>query len=377
MKRIKYVAYYDTTDSQRNIVLSAVNKIDYIISALNRAGYAVDMLSFAGAKGNRIKRVVGECRVDGNGNSYKLFPSWCGPRVLNPLIRIMFKMRFALWFLFNVKKGEKVIVYHSLGYTRFFRLLKKLRKFELIGEIEEIYQDVSDNFSEIVKVEEFRFFDACDKFIVPTKILKQRIASDDIRPDVVVHGTYHSTKRACRYDDGKIHIVYAGTFDPNKGGASIALESARLLDNRFHLHILGWGNDAEISAIKQAINDMPSDGAVVTYDGLKRGDDFTDFLSKCHIGLSTQNPELLFNNTSFPSKVLTYMTAGLKVVSFNIDVLAQSSLARYIFFSADNTAAGFAEAINAAAIEEKVDIRDFLAGLDNKFVGDLAELIEN
>ena len=43
------------------------------------------------------------------------------------------------------------------------------------------------------------------------------------RPYIVVNGTYHSEfERDAGFADDKIHCVYAGTFDPTKGGADAA-----------------------------------------------------------------------------------------------------------------------------------------------------------
>ncbi len=53
----------------------------------------------------------------------------------------------------------------------------------------------------------------------------------------------------------------------------------------------------------------------ITYDGAFYVKKYYEFLQKCHIGLSTQNPYEPFNNSSFPSKVLVYMANGLRVVS--------------------------------------------------------------
>ena len=53
------------------------------------------------------------------------------------------EFQFFFWCLFNIKKGEQIIVYHSLGYDSLFLRLKKIKSVKIIGDIEEIYQDVS------------------------------------------------------------------------------------------------------------------------------------------------------------------------------------------------------------------------------------------
>ena len=48
------------------------------------------------------------------------------------------------------------------------------------------------------------------------------------------------------------------------------------------------------------------------------------FIQKCQIGLCTQNIDAAFNTTSFPSKILSYMSNGLEVVGVNIAAIKNS-----------------------------------------------------
>ena len=75
----------------------------------------------------------------------------------------------------------------------------------------------------------------------------------------------------------------------------------------------------------------------VTFDGLKKGEEYKKFLQSCHIGLSTQNPEKEFNNTSFPSKVLSYMSNGLRVVTVKIPVIKTAEVSDYMFYYDKNS----------------------------------------
>ena len=62
---------------------------------------------------------------------------------------------------------------------------------------------------------------------------------------MVIYGTYNVEKQiANKFDDGKIHCVYAGTFDPRKGGMS-AVNAAKFLDEKYHIHILGFGTEKD------------------------------------------------------------------------------------------------------------------------------------
>lgn len=349
MQRIKYFAYYDLIPSvdKRNIVLSAVNKIDYIIECINANGIGVDMVSFAGLTGNNWAFSKGSVIRRGM-NTFRNFASVSSPRIFNPFFRWILTLRFIVYLLFNCRNRDKIIVYHSLGYDAIFNFVNRFKHFDVIGEIEEIYQDVTNTFSKSMKRNEYRFIDNCSAYIFPSKLLEKKLNKDD-KPYAVVHGTYHvATERCTRFDDGRIHVVYAGTFDPNKGGAQMAVEAARFLPDTYHVHIIGWGGKAEVENLKSRIDEITrTGGAIVTYDGLLSGREFEEFLQKCHIGLSTQNPMDVFNDTSFPSKVLTYMGNGLDVVTFRIDVLTTSQLNDFMYYPAEYNPQSLAETIKS------------------------------
>jgi hypothetical protein len=97
-------------------------------------------------------------------------------------------------------------------------------------------------------------------------------------------------------------VVYSGTTNPRKGGINMAIDAAAYLPENYHVHILGTGDAETLQAMNQRIRDVQAKAAcTVTYDGVLRDRVYTDFLHSCHIGLSTQNPEGDYNNSSFPS----------------------------------------------------------------------------
>ncbi len=55
MKNIYYIWYY-SNDPNRNFVLSAKNKIDYIIEAMNSLSYKVNIISASGGK-NKVSNI--------------------------------------------------------------------------------------------------------------------------------------------------------------------------------------------------------------------------------------------------------------------------------------------------------------------------------
>lgn len=371
-KRIKFFTFYGCMErgKRRDNSPAADTKIDYIISVLNRLGYSVDIISRASSSESHF---LPSMVIHKGDNTYRYFASFA--RTKSPfrfVYRLFMQLQFFCWNLFNLTKGEQVIVYHSLGYDAAFLKLRKLKSIRIIGDIEEIYQDVSRQSIQRCR-NEYKFINICEKYIFPTQLLDQKVNINH-KPSLVVHGVYaleNITEK--KFSDGKIHVVYGGTLDPNKGGAAAAVEAAVFLPHNYHVHICGFGNP---NGIKALIADVQAKtDATITFEGELRGDVYKQFIQKCHIGLSTQNPEAAFNATSFPSKVLMYLSNGLKVVSIRIPVIIQSAIAKNLFFYDSQVPEKIAEAIMKANEMKQAD-NEVLLRLDKKFEDDLRVIIE-
>jgi len=378
-KRIKLVTYYGDKDENcpRSNSPAADTKTDYIIDALNRCGYSVDLISHSSvSKPGFYFR--GKIKEIGN-NKFRYFGCFgkAKYKVLNVLNWLFMDAIFFIWCLINIKKREQIIVYHSLGYDATFIMLNRLKKLRIVGEIEEIYQDVHKQTARRSK-NEYRFIDCCSKYIFPTSALDVKINICK-KPAVTIHGLYfvEPKRNVTHFSDGKVHVVYAGTLDPQKGGAAAAAAAAAYLPDDYHIHILGFGDKNQIAAISEVINNAnKSTCAEVTYDGFLQGEEFIGFLQKCQIGLSTQDPTALFNGTSFPSKILTYLSNGLRVVTVRIPAVEESAVGTAMFYYDKQEPEAIAKAIIKCSESKKsVDSISLLNELDNNFVRELAALL--
>lgn len=282
----------------------------------------------------------------------------------------------------DIKKDDVVIAYHSCMYDSLLYFLKKIRKFKLVMEVEEIYADVTGN--ERDRRWEMRLFNVADAYIFPTQLLNDVINKQN-KPAVIAHGTYQTeADRECNvfqesgrdFDPSKIHCVYAGTLDPRKGGAVAAVAAAEFLPENYHIHILGFGNEKE----KRDIQDLVETYAKcckcgISYDGLLSGEDYIRFIQSCDIGLSTQDPTAAFNATSFPSKVLSYMANGLRVVSIRIEAIERSAVNDLITYYDMQTPEEIAKAIMRVHMDEGYDSRERIAELDNVFTQELHKIL--
>ena len=116
--------------------------------------------------------------------------------------------------------------------------------------------------------------------------------------------------------------------------------------------------------------------AKITYDGLLSGDEFTSFIQSCDIGFSTQSPDAAFNSTSFPSKILTYMVNGLRVVSIRIPAIEKSAVGKFMYYYDEQTPENIAKAIKSIDFSEEYDSRKTIGVLDKAFICDLQTMLK-
>lgn len=376
MKKIFYMAYYNSTNSseRRNAVLSSVNKMNYICEALENNGYNTEIVSASGAVEKKFCKSKKVKLTDKT--TLKLFSSLPRlNRIVSVIDRVILKTKLFLYMIKNTNKDSTVMVYHSLGYMSLVKRLKKLKGFKLIIEAEEIYGDVIGD--EKTSQKEYEFFKIADAFIFPTELLSEKVNTEK-KPEVIIYGTYHIEKEMPKlFSDGKIHCVYAGTLDPRKGGAIASAESTLFLDENYHIHILGFGNEKEKAEMLNIIDNISKKSkADITYDGLLSGKEYIKFIQSCDIGLSTQNPNAKFNDTSFPSKILSYMANGLRVVSVRITVVEESGIGKCVYYYDEQTPENIAKAIKSIDFSEEYDSRKTIGVLDKAFICDLKTMLK-
>lgn len=374
MKKIFYISYYaQPSDSEkRDAVLSAVNKMDYICESLEKNGCEVEVVSASPTLGKKL----GKARIKKitDRTTLKLFFSLPNVnKIVSFANRVCMKTQMFFYMLKNTKRDSTVIVYHSLGYMSLVKMLKKIKGFKLIIEAEEIYGDVIGN-PKIVK-KEYSFFKIADSFIFPTELLSESVNTEK-KPEAIIYGTYHIAKEMPKlFTDGKIHCVYAGTLEPRKG-ADTAIASAEYLTEDYHIHIIGFGRDEYIDRIKKLISDVSErTECTVTFDGKKSGDEYLQFLQSCQIGFVTQNSEAAYNGTSFPSKTLSYLSNGLRVVSVRIKAIETSKVDDLIYFYNGDNPKDVASAVKSINFTDDYDSCKEVEKLGSEFEHEIISLI--
>lgn len=375
MEKVFILAFYDKDDKHTNVVLSAVNKLNYLIDVLSEAGLAIHIIS--PSLSAEKKRIKGRNEVLKEGVTLKTFDSLPGGKALKRFIRrIHVYSQLKKYLKENLSAGDTVIIYHSLGYYKFYKWLKEELKVKIILEIEEIFSDVGKTRF-VTREKEINSFSYADAYIFPTQLL-DNVVNSEKKPSVIIHGTYCVEKKCGQpFHDGRVHVVYAGTFDPRKGGVQAAAAAAEFLTGKYHVHILGFGSDDDKNNLLKTIKEVSEKTECkVTFDGLKSGEEYIKFIQSCDIGLSTQNPDAAFNATSFPSKILSYMANGLRVVSIRIPAIEQSAIGKYMYYYDNQTPEEIAKAIMQVDLNDGYDSRKVIEDLDKRFTREIAELLK-
>ena len=133
------------------------------MDALEKAGYSVNLVS-ASLTYNCKKydsKVVDLCE----NSKLILFKTLPWGNKINRAMSITYsKFQLVKYILKNIGKEDTLVVYHSVSYANIVRLLKKIKKFRLILEVEEIYSDVNKSADD--RKIEFRLFDCDDAYIL-------------------------------------------------------------------------------------------------------------------------------------------------------------------------------------------------------------------
>lgn len=374
--KIFYLGYYSDIDNNRKTAPAADTKIDYVLESLKSFSNDIELLSFCYVddRSRILKKYKGYVN-DKNGIKIRYFSTYSSKyRVIRVIGRFFTWLEQKKYIKEHcLSNNSNIIIYHSLLLLRIYKLLNKYKRKYTI-EVEEIYSDVINkkNF----RKKEIDYLNKGNKYIFPTKLLNDELNVNH-KPYVIVHGTYKLEKRIKKigFGDNKIHCVYAGTFDPRKGGLTAAA-AAEYLPENYHIHVIGFGSPQNVKRMENEIEKIKKiSKAEVSYDGLLTGDDYLNFIQSCNIGLSTQDPNAAFNSTSFPSKILSYMANGLRVVSIKIPAIESSKIGNYLYYYDKQEPKEIAKAIMNINMDDNYDSQQIIKKLDIDFKKELEEML--
>lgn len=374
---IKYVGFYDLPDSNSNRVcnLAATNKMDYISSAIVKSGYNVEVISPSWMGTDTKKKYEKQINIKMDESiSVTFCPSWKTSNRVTRNIKILFSLVWLFFYLlWNVKRKEKVLAYHVPWISLPIRAAKFIKRFELILEVEEIYQDVM-KVNSFFTTWENKLIDVADSYLLSTDLLVEKIPEN--KPYITIYGVYNvKDQLVVPENDGLIHLLYAGIIDSHKKGAFNALESTKYLSDKYHLHIIGFGETEKLCSVINMYN--KDNKCKVSYDGVLSGVEYIKYCQSCHIGLSTQSMDGSYLKSSFPSKILSYLSMGLRVVSGYIDCVSQSKIGNFISYYNEDNPEEIAKAIMSIDISQNFDSRNIIQNCNKEFINDIQKLLED
>ncbi|MEO7297995.1 MAG: glycosyltransferase [Verrucomicrobiota bacterium] len=115
---------------------------------------------------------------------------------------------------------------------------------------------------------------------------------------------------APKQSSNELNLLYSGTLDRTRG-VDLLLEALPLLPaNGWHLHVSGTGGLENPVAMAQ--KERPEK---ITFHGSLSNAAYAELLTKCHVGLNCQRVSDPISSVTFPSKIFSYFSARLLVIS--------------------------------------------------------------
>lgn len=298
---IYYVAFYNPKEEigKRIANYAGEDKIDYICEVLNKNGEDVTVLSNTKSvdskfQGRKLYNISDKKKV-------MMFSSISNINKLIHAIDVVWGyLQLSGYLIKNLRKDDTVIVYHSLGYRRLFNVISKIRKFNYILEVEELFQYIDS--ANAFKKKESTVFSSPNAFIFSNAIIEQAVNKEN-KPYVVVNGIYKNEKIITQKPNiNKIRVLYAGNLDRQKG-VDYVIQTAKYLSDSFELKIIGFGSDADIDRVNNLILESNNNSKCKVYfDGVFKGDEYISIVQQCDIGVCIQEPNDKFNLYEFPQK---------------------------------------------------------------------------
>ncbi|WP_338655189.1 glycosyltransferase [Sporosarcina psychrophila] len=377
---IKYIGFYDVENSRGKRVsnLAGINKMNYIVKIMNRAGYKVELIcpSWMSKKSEisfEKKKIIKFNEM----SSIVFCPSWKTKLKITSLFKIIFSLSWLFFYLIlHTKKNEKVFVYHVPWLSFPIRMAKKIKKFKLILEVEEIYSEVWEESVRFAKTEH-KIIKEADAYIFVSNVLEKMVNVCE-KPNLILYGDYQEIKSTTFFNEKCkiINLVYAGSIDYKKGGAHKAVEIMNFLPDGYNLNIIGHGSEKATSELRELIADLNKSRQkeICVFDGTLHGKDYSNYLLKCDIALNPQK-QGDYMNTAFPSKVISYMAHSLRVVSTDLKSINNSKISRFINLTESDSPAAFAKAILSIDLNENLYTSHPIQDLDIEFLSSFKDLM--
>ena len=377
--KVFYICFYATNENKDKYVTfpSAWNKIDYIVSRIIACGCSVELLSAAKAKpGKRARKSKHQLSTD---ETHHYFSSiGFNGRIWNKITQYWINLQIIMYVILNAKKNDVIMTYHSLYYCFAVNVLRYIFRKKVVLQVEEVYSHTDIGAAKFKQKEE-KYILSQKNYICINELVKEEYAKQ--KPSVIAYGDY----RLCpdygvEIDSTKIRLVYAGVIEQQRKAAFIAVETMEHLPENYELHIMGFGSEENIAALKQKIakTNKKVGRECAFYDGHFSGEEYFRKLQSNNIALSTHiysSSDVDSSRYMFSSKILSYLNNNLPVVAQRLECLERSEVGHLLNFYEQPKPELIAQAVMNIKINDKYDFRDLLINLDKKFVNNLKNIL--
>lgn len=379
-KEIKYIGFYNLTESnvKRVANLAAINKMDYIADAIQQAGYDVHIISPSWSSdddttaGFHRKETIQICP----GKKVTFCPTFHTSNKLTRNIKIVYTLFWLFfWLLKNAKRNEKILLYHVQWLSLPIRWAKRMKRLQVILEVEEFYNQIWKNKGILHKWEQ-KLIDNADKYIVVSDVLANILGS---KVQAIVYGNYkvpETIYSKSYFNNDKINVVYAGSIDETKGGAITAVECSLFLSDKYIVHVSGHGSNKSITNLINTIENVnrKAKRTACIYHGCLSDNELISFLKSSQIAINPQYSDDKFRFL-FPSKIIKYLACNLRVVSTRVESIEKSKIGHLITFSNNHNPIEIANSIMSINLSEMFDSILEIQTLNDEFVIKLNRLL--
>ena len=361
-------------------------KLAYSPAGLNKAKYVLDKLrsnnctkvaSFASG-GMTYNGLYLPKTVSINGLDF----FFCGTfghssSIVRCVERLLNIIQMYIYILLYTQKNDILVFYNERYFSHAIKFAHKYLKRKVIIEVEEI-NCIAANYPKKYVDKEINNMKRADGYILVNNVLPEYMPFVLEKPHCYIYGAYNNIDiDSPKFSDGRIHILYSGTYNATKGGVFAAISLASSLPGKYHVHITGFGSKKEVEAVERELNNLDTiNRSKITYHGFLPLGDLDALMIRCHIGLCTQDPSTQLNLTSFPSKIINYMAHGLIVLSGRNRAIESSDVGDLICYYDKQTPSDMANSIESMTNFDTKQCKTRILDLDNKAAKNIASIVE-
>lgn len=379
-KEIKYVGFYDILRNEKRYrvySLAAAKKMDYVCSEINSLGYKVKIISPSHVIAKGKKKVERQSEQISETCFLELPPSREAENKMQRIFRVLqARIWLFMYLMKNTERNEKILVYHNYDLAIPVIMAKKIKGFDIVLEVEEIYAKVW-KLSWIQRWKEKLLLKyANNNSLVVSEVLAEELG---IKDPAIAYGAYMiCDEPQIKENNGIIKLVLTGMVDKERGNGFLAVDTMRYLPSNYKLFLSGTvatkDKDEFFELIKEVNEELGREAC--SYLGLLNDKDYKKLLLSSDIALNPQK-EGEFEKYIFPSKILTYIGHGLPVVSTRGESIVKSRLANMITFADDYNGVSIATAIKNVNIRSQKEYLEYLHILQEAFKERLDRILKS